>query len=52
MPTKYKINLHNIIKFQVAGEKNLTNLLTYEEEDNQKQERKANKNLIQNQENR
>lgn len=52
MPTKYKVNLHNIIKFQVAGEKNLDNYDIAETEQTEKKERKSNKNLIQNQENR
>lgn len=49
MPTKYKVNLHNIIKFQVAGDKNLDNYDIAETEQTEKEERKANKNLLQNQ---
>ena len=49
MPTKYKVNLHNIIKFQVAGEKNLDNYDIAGTEQTEKKERKSNKNLLQNQ---
>ena len=49
MPTKYKINLHNIIKFQVAGEKSLDNYDIAGTEQTEKKERKSDKNLLQNQ---
>lgn len=49
MPTKYKVNLHNIIKFQVAGEKNLDNYDIAGTEQTEKKERKSDKNLLQNQ---
>ena len=49
MPTKYKVNLHNIIKFQVAGEKTLDNYDIAGTEQTEKKERKSNKNLLQNQ---
>lgn len=49
MPTKYKVNLHNIIKFQVAGDKNLDNYDIAGTEQTEKKERKSDKNLLQNQ---
>jgi hypothetical protein len=49
MPTKYKVNLHNIIKFQVAGEKSLDNYDIAGTEQTEKKERKSDKNLLQNQ---
>lgn len=50
MPTKYKVNLHNIIKFQVAGEKNIDSYDIEGTEQTETKERKSDKNLIQNQE--
>lgn len=49
MPTKYKVNLHNIIKFQIAGDKNLDNYDIAGTEQTEKKERKSDKNLLQNQ---
>lgn len=52
MPTKYKVNLHNIIKFQVAGEKNIDNYDIAGTEKTEVSKRKSDKNLLQNQDER
>lgn len=49
MPTKFKVNLHNIVKFQVAGEKNMDNYDIAGTEQTEIKERKQDKNLLQNQ---
>lgn len=49
MPTKFKVNLHNIVKFQVAGEKNIDNYDIAGTEKTETIQRKSDKNLLQNQ---
>lgn len=49
MPTKYKVNIHNIVKFQVAGDKLIDNQDLTGTCEQEKETRKTDKNLLQNQ---